>query len=259
MARAAKKTNEISETKIRQAIWMVKANKTKKSICEHLGIAYNTKRLDTILQEFQDRETRLKELKKKRSKTPFTEAEKKQIVNDYNNGESQSAIATRLYASPQRIKNVLIEMNVPIRARSKRGEAKVDHVVQDLDVIFKEGDRVFIPKINSFGKVKQVFDEEWIDYHRQPERRRYVELHGLEAAKKKYGTDFEGREDVHWNIYWQYEDGSEWKELAIKEKIRYTESVIEETGREYYRIFVEGDYGHFRDELRENLFPVKSS
>ena len=252
-------TNEISETKIRQAIWMVKANKTKKSICEHLGIAYNTKRLDTILQEFHDKEARLKELKKKRSKNPFTEAEKKKIVTDYNNGESQSSIATRLYASPQRIKNVLIEMNIPIRARSKTGAAQVDHVVQDLDVIFEKGDRVFIPKINSFGKVKEVFDEEWIDYHRQPERRKWVELGSLEAAREKYGPDYEGREDVHWNIYWQYDNGREWKETAIKEKIRYTESVIEETGREYYRIFVEGDYGHFRDEKRENLFPVKSS
>ena len=77
-------TNEISETKIRQAIWMIKANKTKKSVCEHLGIAYNTKRLDTIIKEFQDKENRLKELKKKRSKTPFSEAEKKSIVDDYN-------------------------------------------------------------------------------------------------------------------------------------------------------------------------------
>lgn len=253
------KTNEISETKIRQAIWMVKANKTKKSICEHLGIAYNTKRLDTIIQEFQDRENRIAELKKKRSKTPFSEVEKKQIVDDYNNGESQSAIATRLYASPQRIKNVLIEMNVPIRARSKTGEAKVDHVIQDLDVIFKKEDRVFIPKINSFGKVKEVFDEDWIDYYRQPERRRYVELHGLKEAKKKYGEEYEGREDVHWNIYWQYDNGSEWKEMAIKDKISRVESIIEETGREYYRIWVEGDYGHFRDITRENLFPVKSN
>jgi len=252
-------TNEISETKIRQAIWMIKANKTKKSVCEHLGIAYNTKRLDTIIKEFQDKENRLKELKKKRSKTPFSEAEKKSIVDDYNNGDSQSAIATRLYASPQRIKNILIEMNVPIRARSKTGKAKVDHVVQDLDVIFKKEDRVFIPKINAFGKVKEIFDEEWIDYHRQPERRRYVELHALEEAKKRYGETFEGHEDVHWNIYWQYDNGTEWKESAIKYKIGQVENIIEETGREYYSLFVDGDYGHFRNENRENLFPVKSN
>ena len=46
---------DIPEAKIRQAIWMLKVNKTKKAVCEHLGIAYNTKRLDAIIQNFHDR------------------------------------------------------------------------------------------------------------------------------------------------------------------------------------------------------------
>ena len=56
---------EITEAKIRQAIWMIKAKKTKKSICEHLGIAYNTKRLDQIINDFYAKEEREAELKKK--------------------------------------------------------------------------------------------------------------------------------------------------------------------------------------------------
>ena len=48
------KPTDISEAKIRQAIWMIKAKKTKKAVCEHLGIAYNTKRLDAIIQEFHN-------------------------------------------------------------------------------------------------------------------------------------------------------------------------------------------------------------
>ena len=48
------KPTGISEAKIRQAIWMLKAKKTKKQVCEHLGIAYNTKRLDNIIQEFHN-------------------------------------------------------------------------------------------------------------------------------------------------------------------------------------------------------------
>jgi len=257
MAKKATVTNEITETKIRQAIWMLKANKTKKSICEHLGIAYNTKRLETIIQEFQDKQARIAELKKKRSKTPFTEQEKKDIVKEYNEGVSQSAIATSLFTTPARIKAVLIEMNIPLRARSKKGEAKVDHVVQDLDVIFTKGDRVFIPKINTFAKVTEVYDEEWIDYHRQPSRRRYVELHGMKSAKEKYGPDFEGIEDVHYNIYWVYDNGEEWKEFAIKDRIKAIETVIEMTGREHYALYTEGDYKYQYSAKREELFPVK--
>lgn len=252
-------TTEISETKIRQAIWMIKANKTKKSICEHLGIAYNTKRLDTIIKEFQDREARFADLRKKRAKTPFTELEKKSIVNDYNGGESQSAIAERNFTSAARIKAILIEMNVPLRARSKKGEAQVDHVVQNLDDILTKGSKVFIPQINSFGTIKEVYDEEWIDYYRHPIKRRYVEIQNMEKLRKKFGEDFEGYEDTHYNIYWHYDNGSEWKEYAIKEKIKEVESVIEKTGREHYLIWVEGDSSHFKTANRDKIFPVTSS
>ena len=61
MARTNK--TEIQESKIRQAIWMLKVNKTKKQVCEHLGIAYNTKRLDTIIQDFHDKNARVARLK----------------------------------------------------------------------------------------------------------------------------------------------------------------------------------------------------
>ena len=126
--------NEISETRIRQAIWMQKVGKTKKNICEHLGIAYNTKRLDILIQDFKDREIRQAELKKKARAKPLTESNKETIVNSYQNGESQNAIAKQLYLTPQKIKTVLIEKGVPIRARKKKGQANVDHVFLDLDV-----------------------------------------------------------------------------------------------------------------------------
>ena len=253
------KTTDISETKIRQAIWMQKANKTKKYICEHLGIAYNTKRLDTIIQDFKDKEERQAELKKKARAKVLTEGEKAGIVKSYQEGESQSAIAKQLYLTPQRIKAVLIEKGIPIRARKKTGQATVDHVVQDLEVKFAKDDKVFVPRINSFAKVKTVYDEDWIDDHRQPRRRKYVELHGMKEARKKWGEDYEGKEDIHWNIYWEYDDGSEWKEMAIKRMINKVETIIEETGREYYSVYVEGDYAHYRTEMRNNLYPVRST
>jgi len=255
----AKTTTDISETKIRQAIWMQKANKTKKAICQHLGIAYNTKRLDTIIQDFKDKEVRQAELKKKARAKVLTEGEKEGIVKSYQDGESQSAIAKQLYLTPQRVKTVLIEKGIPLRARKKTGQATVDHVVQDLEVKFAKDERVFVPGINSFAVVKKVYDEDWVDYYSQPRRRKYVELHGLEAARKKYGEHFEGKEDVHWNIYWEYDDGEHWKEMAIKAAISKVETIIEETGREYYSVYVEGDYGHFRTELRHNLYPIRST
>ena len=75
-------------------------------------------------------------------------------------------------------------------------------------------------------------------------------------AKKIYGEDYEGKEDVHWSIYWEYDDGSQWKEWAIKNRINQVESIIEETGREAYRLYILGDQGHFTELNRHKLFPV---
>ena len=161
MARARINTNEIPEAKIRQVIWMIKSNKTKKACCDHLGIAYNTKRLDAIIEDFRQKEERQKELKKKARAKTLSAGEIKQIVGDYLDGENQSAIAKRLYISPQRVKKVLMENNVPIRARGKNKPAQVSHVVQNLDALFKAGDRVFVPEKNTFAKVYEVYDEEW--------------------------------------------------------------------------------------------------
>ena len=66
------KATGISEAKIRQAIWMLKAKKTKQQVCEHLGIAYNTKSLDNIIQEFHNNIEREAELKKKARLKKFT-------------------------------------------------------------------------------------------------------------------------------------------------------------------------------------------
>jgi hypothetical protein len=258
MARAKVNTNEIPESKIRQVIWMIKANKTKKACCEHLGIAYNTKRLDAIIQEFRDKEERQKELKKKARAKVLSESEIKSIVTDYLDGDNQTNIAKRMYISPQRVKKILIENNVPIRARGKNKAAQVDHVVQDLDVIFKAGDRVFIPSKNTFAKIAEVYDEEWIDYHRSPIRRKYIELHGLKYARKKFGDSYEGQIGVHYEIYWEYDNGKSWKEDAIIRAIKKAETYIEETGREWYLSYMEGDRAGYFSGTRDKFYPIAS-
>ena len=249
----------IPEAKIRQAIWMLKKGKTKKAVCEHIGISYSPKRLDTIIEDFHKRIEREKELKAKARFKKFSESEKKSMADDYLSGNGLTAIGERNFISPQRVKKFLIELNVPLRGRGKKSEAKVDHIVQDLEVKFKIGDKVLIARNSQFAIVKEIFDEEWVEEHRNPARRRYVELHPMKAARKKYGEDFEGTEDVHWQIYWQYDNGSEWKESAIKYRIDQIESILEKTGRESYRLSTQGDSSQFLEEHRNNLYPVMAN
>ena len=81
------KTPEITEAKIRQVLWMIKAGKTKKACCEHLGIAYNTKKLDTIIEDFHKGIDREADLKKAARNKIFTAKEKQMIADSYLNGE----------------------------------------------------------------------------------------------------------------------------------------------------------------------------
>ena len=247
---------DIPESKIRQAIWMLKTNKTKKAICAHLAIAYNTKRLETIITEFQDRQTRTEELKKKARAKPLTQHDEDHIVDQYQQGESMSAIAQSLYLTSIRIKKVLLKNGVPIRSRKKKGQAQVEHIVQDLEIKFKIGDKVFIPKTSEFAIVKEVYDEDWIEYHSETYRSRYVELTPLADALKNWGDDFEGKEDVHWNIYWDYDNGNSWKSQAIKWEIQRHSDDLIRYGRECYAITaIESHSGH--EFPRHQLFPVR--
>jgi hypothetical protein len=245
-------TQEISEAKIRNAIWYLKTGKTKKFVCEFLGIAYNTARLAKIIEDFKSKEEREKQLKEKAKNTALTDAIKKDIVSSYLNGEAQTAIATRYYISPQRVKTVLLESNVPIRARAKNAPAKTEHIIQDLDIKFKPMDKVFYGSENSFASIVTVFDEEYAEKLRQG-RQRWIEL----TPWKEGGRFDKPVLDVHYQIYWELEDGSSWKLEPLKKHIKRVEDLIAETGRETYEVWLENEHS-FRKMFvpRSDLFPV---
>ena len=251
---------EITEARIRQAIWMIKAKKTKKSVCEHLGIAYNTKRLDAIIQDFHDKQSREAELKKKARSKIFTKAEKEGIAESYLSGETQSGIAKQFYVSPQRIKKILMEMNVPIRARGKNKAANVEHVVQDLEVKFNIGDKVFLAEQNSFAQVREVYDENWLEKHENGFQK-YIETYPFKPGRNglagKYSEPTQG---VHYEIYWML-DGEALPTRKLNAFLHQREKVskvIEETGRESYLIYKTDDQGGYRVVTRDKLFPVKA-
>ena len=102
-----------------------------------------------------------------------------------------------------------------------------------------------------------MFDEELIQYHSENYRSRYVELSPLKEAQKQFGEEFEGREDVHWNIYWEYENGRSCKSFAMKHEIARHQEDIARYGRETYLIAIMGDQSHYRELPRHQLFPIR--
>jgi len=250
-------TTEISEAKIRNAIWYLKTGKTKKFVCEFLGMPYNTKKLETIIEEFHKKQEREIELKKAAKTKKFTLEEKKAIANQYLAGEAQSTLAKQYYISPQRIKTILMEMNTPIRGRGKKSEAKVDHIVQNLEIKFKPGDKAFLAKYNCYVSIVKVFDEEYLDYL-ETGRQRYIELYPFKPDKYgmagKYSEPAQG---VHYEIYWVLEDGTEFKLSALRSIRTRIMDTIEETGREYYTVWREDDSNCFLYAMRDELYPIR--
>jgi|TARA_R110001592_G_scaffold177592_11_gene417922 hypothetical protein len=260
MARTTVKA-DIPEAKIRQAIWMLKVNKTKKAVCEHLGIAYNTKRLNAIIDSFHEKLEREANLKKAARIKVFSKIEKQGIADSYLAGETQSAIAKQFYISPARVKKILIECNVPIRARGKGKAANVEHVIQDLEVKFKKGDKVFYAEKNCFMTVKEVYDEDWLELHENGFQK-YVEIYAFKPDPRTgmAGKHFEPALGIHYEIYWMLEGEVLPTRklnafLAQRDKISRT---IEETGRESYSTYQLGDYGGYATLNRDALFPVKA-
>jgi hypothetical protein len=249
---------EIPEAKIRNAIWYLKTGKTKKFVCDFLGMNYNTKKLDSIIEEFHRKNEREAELKKAAKTKIFSAKEKEIIAAQYLAGEAQSTLAKQYFISPQRVKAILMETNTPIRGRGKNSEAKVDHIVQDLEVRFKAGDKVFLAKDNCFAIVHTVYDEEYIEYLENG-RQKYVEIYPFKPDKFGMSGRFsEPQEGVHYEIYWLLDDGTQMKihaMKAIRDKIMRN---IEETGREYYTVWRDDGDSCFIYAMRDELYPVKA-
>ena len=247
----AKKKQEIAEGDIRAVIWMLKAGKTKKACCEQLGIAYNTTRLMKIVNEFKEQGERTEELKKKARAKSLTDIDKRDIAKTYIDGEPISRIAERLYLTSPRIKKVLLELNVPLRGRGRKIAAKTEHVVQNLDKKFAIDDTVFYGEKNTMATIKQVFDEDYLEYLSEG----YLKAINNPHVNLKSGQ--EPQEHIHYETYWVLEDGQMWRRAAAEDMIQQIEQMLEETGREYYRVWLNNDYGGFYTVKRADLFPVE--
>lgn len=167
---AKKKVIDLSESKIRIAKWMVKENKTKKSICEYLGITYNTKKLEELLSDFDNKLVRTAELKEKAKLKVFTDEEQKFICKEYMGGKAISVLAEEYYVSSPRIKAILLTNNVPIRSRSKHAPAQVDHIKLSIDREYNKKDAVFIASHNCIGEIiEKAASEDILEFLMNPD------------------------------------------------------------------------------------------
>lgn len=88
---------------------------TKKDACGYLGMAYNTTRLGTIIEKYQEKKAREQERRSALRGKPATKDEIVFAIGEYLGGETVDAISKALYRSPSFVKRILEENEVPIR------------------------------------------------------------------------------------------------------------------------------------------------
>jgi len=126
---------------------------TKKDACQILGMAYNTTRLGTILDEFKKKQERSAQRRAELRGKPVTNDELVYIIGEYIGGETVDSISKATYRSPTFIKNVLEQNAVPIRVPGHTyfdPQLIPDGAVRDR---FKIGEVVYSARYDSTARI----------------------------------------------------------------------------------------------------------
>ena len=126
---------------------------TKKDACQMLGMAYNTTRLGTIIEEFKKKQARNAERRAEKRGKPVTDDERVYIIGEYLAGETVDAISKSTYRSPTFIKSVLEANSVPIRVPGSSyfsPELIPDGAVRER---FKIGEVVYSARYDSTARI----------------------------------------------------------------------------------------------------------
>lgn len=89
---------------------------TKKAACEALGIRYNTKRLETLIDAYSQRKQAAKKLRARKRKEALAGAELAQMISMYLQGYSLKEVADSYYRSTGNIKYYLEKHSANLRA-----------------------------------------------------------------------------------------------------------------------------------------------
>jgi hypothetical protein len=126
---------------------------TKKDACQILGMAYNTARLATIIEEFKKKQERTAQRKAELRGKPATQEEIVYIISEYLNGETVDSISKSTYRGPAFIKQILENNNVPIRQTSHdyfNPELIPEGAVRER---FKIGEIVYSARYDSIARI----------------------------------------------------------------------------------------------------------
>ena len=172
-----KESENLSDTNIRKVIDLLSGNSpiTKKEACGILNIAYNTTRLQRILDDFEETQAYREKRKSQNKGKAATKDEVADAVTRFLSGDPISDIASGLYRSSGFIKAIIERVGVP-----QKGEGRYDYLPEEcVAEDFAHGEIVWSARYHGPAIIKQELS---IDYQ--------AEKPGIKDVnyEKKYGS-----------------------------------------------------------------------
>lgn len=153
--RATKENDLLTDANIERVIAGLAATPrmTKKDACAVIGIAYNTTRLDGLIEKYQEKKARDAARRAALRGKPATQDEIVYSVQEYLEGSTVDAISKATYRGPAFIKAILEKYDVPIRNTSTdyfRPELIPDGAVRSR---FAVGEVVYSARYDSTARI----------------------------------------------------------------------------------------------------------
>ncbi len=136
---------------------------TKKEACDILNIAYNTTRLQKIIEDYNEKKEYTKKRKAGLRGRPASNDEIAEACTSFLGGDTISDISKRLFRSPSFVRNILEGVGVPSRPSNKE-ERLTPHYFPDECVSeeFKYGEVAWSSTYHSTVIVKERLDIDWL-------------------------------------------------------------------------------------------------
>ena len=177
--RVKKKDHEnLSDSNIQKVISLLNGKQpiSKKEACSMLNIAYNTTRLQRIIDDFEDK-IEYRELRKKQNRgRAATDEEIREAVERYLSGESIAEIASGLFRSSGFVRSLIERVGVPTASKESGVAVLPESCVAES---FSPGEIVWSAV---YQKPARVDYELSVDY--QAEREGFIDVN----YETKYGS-----------------------------------------------------------------------
>ena len=195
-----KEGEDFSEATILRVKEALENGTTKKDACAMLNIAYNTTRLNKIIEQYDENKAYRAERRKALRGKPISDVEKASMVKMYLEGESLTSISDSTFRSTAVVKNVLRAYNVPLRDASNTYHNPV-FIDFDPTELYEPGDLVYSARYNCPAYIEDYMGEHkehgayyriyLVGDHSQYAVQPYYELADLTRAQKELGISIE--------------------------------------------------------------------